>query len=323
MLSTLPETRFSLVLLILWGSLMNLPVAIAESPPELDSKRAFDYLVQICRIGPRPSGSAGMNKQQTLLIEHFSQFDVQVKLQPFDARDPLSGVPVRMNNMLIQWHPEAQERLLLCCHYDTRPYPDRDRNPLQRRGTFIGANDGGSGVALFMELAHNIRKINPTFGIDFVLFDGEELIYGDQGKYFLGSEYFAKEYRDHPPEHRYIWGVVVDMIGDRTLNIYQERNSLKYAPDLVRSIWKTANRMGAKQFVPKVRHEVLDDHLPLNDIARIPSIDIIDFDYPQWHTSKDIPANCSGESLAIVGNVLLQWMQEVPQPSDPLSGLKR
>lgn len=264
-----------------------------------------------------------MNKQQTLLIEHFSQFDVQVKLQPFDARDPLSGVPVRMNNMLIQWHPEAQERLLLCCHYDTRPYPDRDRNPLQRRGTFIGANDGGSGVALFMELAHNIRKINPTFGIDFVLFDGEELIYGDQGKYFLGSEYFAKEYRDHPPEHRYIWGVVVDMIGDRTLNIYQERNSLKYAPDLVRSIWKTANRMGAKQFVPKVRHEVLDDHLPLNDIARIPSIDIIDFDYPQWHTSKDIPANCSGESLAIVGNVLLQWMQEVPQPSDPLSGLKR
>jgi len=301
---------------ILWGALMSPSRTLAESPPQIDSKRAFDYLVKICRIGPRPSGSAGMSKQQTLLIEHFEQFDVPVKLQPFDARDPLSGLPVRMQNILIQWHPQAKNRILLACHYDTRPYPDRDRNPFQNNKLFIGANDGASGVALFMELAHHIQNINPTYGVDFVLFDGEELIYGNQGKYFLGSEYFAKEYRDNPPEYRYIWGIVVDMIGDRTLAIYQERNSLKYAPELVRSVWDTAKKLGKKQFVPKPRHEVLDDHLALNDIARIPTIDIIDFDYPQWHTSQDLPANCSGESLAIVGEVLLQWLQQVPAPSD-------
>lgn len=300
---------------------MPFPCSGDDSPPRVDPKRAFEYLVKICRIGPRPSGSSGMSKQQTMLIEHFAQFDAQVKLQPFDARDPLSGLPVRMHNMLVQWHPDTKDRVLLCCHYDTRPFPDRDRNPQQ--GKFLGANDGASGVALFMELAHQIQRINPTCGVDFLLVDGEELIYGNQGKYFLGSEYFAKEYRDHPPEYRYVWGIVVDMIGDRTLGIYQEKNSLKYAPELVRSVWGTAQEMGVKQFVSKPRHEVLDDHLPLNDIAGIPTIDIIDFDYPQWHTSQDLPANCSGESLAIVGNVLLQWLQQIPAPADRLSSPTR
>jgi len=249
-----------------------------------------------------------------LLTEHFSQFDVDVKFQPFDARDPLSGLPVRMSNMIVQWNPKAEERVLLCCHYDTRPFPDRDRNPAKRQGLFIGANDGGSGVALFMELAHHLRKIQPTYGVDLVFFDGEELVYGNQGTFFLGSEYFAKQYRDHPPEYRYVWGIVVDMIGDRTLGIYQERNSVKYAPKLVESVWGTARQLGIRQFIPKVRHEVQDDHLPLNDVAKIPTIDIIDFDYPQWHTTQDLPTYCSGESLALVGEVLLAWLEQVPVP---------
>lgn len=315
MLYSSSAIRSRLYLLVVWGMLMSFSSPVhAEEKPQLDSRRAFDYLVKICRLGPRPSGSVGMGKQQTLLVEHFEQFDVQIKLQPFDTRDPLSGLPVRMNNLIVRWHPEAEERILLCCHYDTRPYADRDRNPFRGPGTFIGANDGASGVALFMELAHHMRQINPTYGVDFVFFDGEELIYGNQGKYFLGSEHFAKEYRDHPPEHRYVWGILVDMIGDRTLGIYQERNSVKYAPELVDSVWETARSLGVRQFVPKVRHEVQDDHLPLNDIAKIPTIDLIDFDYPQWHTSQDLPVNCSGESLAIVGKVLLQWLQQVPAP---------
>lgn len=313
-------TRCWIVWTLLWGSLSMTPIQ-AETPPQLDRKRAFDYLVQICRIGPRPSGSAGMARQQTLLIEHFAKFDLQVKLQPFDTRDPLSGEPVRMQNMIVNCHPETKERILLCCHYDTRPYPDRDRNP--RAGKFIGANDGASGVALFMELAHHIHQIQPTYGVDLVLFDGEELIYGDRGTFFLGSEHFARQYRDHPPEHQYVWGVVVDMIADRSLSLYQERNSLKYAPKLVHSIWDTAKDLGVKQFVAKPRHEVQDDHLPLNDIAKIPSIDIIDFDYPQWHTSQDLPSNCSGESLAIVGNVLLNWMQRVPPAPNRANPLSR
>ena len=104
------------------------------------------------------------------------------------------------------------------------------------------------------------------------------------------------------------------MVGDRRLKIYMEKNSLKHAKFLTNSIWKTARRLKVKEFVPRMRHEILDDHIPLNTIASIPTCVIIDFDYPHWHTTKDVPANCSGKSLAIVGRVLLEWLSNVPQP---------
>lgn len=285
--------------------------ASAQGP--LDADRAYRYLNEICKIGPRFSGSAGMLAQQKLITEHFEKFNADVRMQPFDAAHPETGRPVRMNNIIVSWHPQAKTRVLLACHYDTRPFPDREFLPGNRRKDFIGANDGASGVALFMELAHHMHKLQPTYGVDFVLFDGEELVYDKVGKYFLGSEYFAMEYRDRPPAHQYVYGVLVDMIGDRSLAIYQERNSLKYAPDLTRSIWATARRLNVREFIPRAKHEVQDDHLPLNEVARIPTCDLIDFDYSHWHTTKDIPANCSGESLAKVGHVLLTWLTEVPR----------
>lgn len=280
----------------------------------IDAKRAFGYLVTICRIGSRVSGSSGMADQQKLVAEHFRQQGAQVAFQKFEVPHPQTGQPVRMNNIIVSWHPEAKERVLLGCHYDTRPFPDQDPDPA-RSGKFIGANDGASGVALFMELAHHMQNLKPTYGVDFVLFDGEELVYARGDKYFLGSEHFAFQYRDHPPAYRYVCGVVVDMIADKNLNILQEQNSLKYAPELTKSIWNTARRLKVKEFVAKVGYEIQDDHLPLNNIARIPTCDIIDFDYPHWHRSTDIPANCSEASLAKVGSVLLQWLTEVPAPT--------
>ena len=276
---------------------------------QCNADRAFGYLEQICRIGPRISGSDGMLRQQQLIIEHFQKFGCEIRAQTFDAAHPLNGRPVRMTNLILSWNPRAKERVLLCCHYDTRPYPDRDF--LRPRGTFIGANDGASGVALFMELAHHLRQIRPTYGVDLVFFDGEELVYSNRDKYFLGSEYFATWYRDHPPEYRYVCGVLVDMIGGKRLRIYQERNSVRLAGKVTQSVWNTAKQMRVKEFIHRVKHEVRDDHLPLNQIARIPTCDIIDFGYPAWHTTKDLPSACSGESLATVGNVLLQWLTEV------------
>ncbi|HUG89282.1 MAG TPA: M28 family peptidase [Planctomycetaceae bacterium] len=283
----------------------------------LDARRAYGYLVDVCRVGPRPSGSRGMEQQQKLIVEHFEKHGGTVQFQTFDAAHPLDGSPVRMSNIIVSWHPDAKERVLLACHYDTRPFPDEDRfNP---RGVFLGANDGASGVALFMELAHHLPRLKPTYGVDFVLFDGEELVFGREGEYFLGSKHFALEYLGNSPAHRYVYGVLVDMIGDRSLNIYKELNSLKYAPDLVDSVWATARRLGVREFIDRRRHEVQDDHLPLNQIARIPTIDIIDFDYgppenPYWHTTQDVPQKCSGESLAKVGHVLLTWLESVPRP---------
>jgi glutaminyl-peptide cyclotransferase len=303
----------ALLVLSVAGSTLFAPERRAAAA-ELDADRAFGYLVRICRIGPRVSGTRGMAEQQKLILEHFNRFGAQVRFQSFDAPHPLTGNPVRLNNMIVTWHPEAEERVLLACHYDTRPWPDRDRrNP---RGVFLGANDGASGVALFMELAHHMQDLEPTYGVDFVFFDAEELVYEDRGKYFLGSEHFAREYRDNPPDHRYVYGVVVDMVADRNLEIYMEKNSLKFARPLTESIWAAAQEIGVKEFIPREKHEILDDHIPLNEIAGIPSCNIIDFDYPFWHTTQDVPAKCSGESLAKVGRVLLHWLARVPPPKD-------
>jgi len=123
--------------------------AAAANKNPIDSERAYDYLKQICAIGKRVSGSQGMKRQQKLLVDHFKKLGGQIHFQEFTVRDPKSGSPVSMANLIVQWHPDRKERILLCTHYDTRPFPDRDlRNPT---GTFIGANDGGSGTALLME----------------------------------------------------------------------------------------------------------------------------------------------------------------------------
>lgn len=283
---------------------------VTEKRQTPDARRAYNYLVSVCKIGPRQSGSAGMAKQQQLIVQHFQRFGAQVQFQSFDVPHPLSGAPVRMSNVLVSWHPERKERVLLVCHYDTRPYPDRD--PRDKRGIFIGANDGASGVALFMELAHHMRKIRPKFGVDFLFVDGEEFVFSDNDSYFLGSTHFAQQYKVKPPGHRYVCGAVVDMVADKRLSLYMETNSLRMAPDVTRSIWDTAKKLRVKEFVARQKHEVRDDHLPLNQIAGIPTCDIIDFDYPYWHTTKDNASNCSGASLAKVGQVLLHWLEDMP-----------
>lgn len=287
----------------------------AEAPPEnpLDADRAYDYLKQICALGKRYSGSRGMQRQQKLLEDFFTEQGATVSKQAFLVPHPLNGDKVRMTNLIASWHPDRKERILLCAHYDTRPLPDQDPNPrLRRSGRFIGANDGASGVAVLMELAHLMPKLQGDIGVDFVLFDGEEFVYNDQrDRYFWGSEWFAQQYVENSPEHKYRWGVLLDMVGDKDLQIHYEQHSMSW-PDtrpLVIDIWGTAQRLGVKEFIPRTKHLVRDDHLALRNIARIPTCDIIDFDYPYWHTEADGPGRCSGESLAKVGWVVYEWLK--------------
>lgn len=290
---------------------------ITSSRPAIDPDRAFGYLARICDIGPRISGSEGMHRQQQLLDEHFTKLDVPVTYQSFDAQHPTTRTPVRMTNMIVSWNPEATERVLLACHYDTRPHADEDPDEqLARHGRFLGANDGASGVALFMELGHHLRQIKPTYGVDFVFFDGEEFVYHPNDPYFLGSAHFAKDYRDQPPGYQYVCGVLVDMIGGKKLKICQEKNSLYYAPKVTRSVWRVAKELKVREFIAKPEYDIRNDHLPLNEIANIPTCNIIDFSYEHWHTMRDTPAACSGASLAKVGRVLLAWLEAVPAPSE-------
>lgn len=286
----------------------------------LDPQRAYGYLQQLCAIGRRPSGSTGMEKQQALLKEFFEKAGGKVSFQRFLARNPLGGEKVPMANIIVEWHPERKNRILLCAHYDTRPFPDRDPDPTKaREGVFIGANDGASGVAVLMELAHLMPKLDGPLGVDFVLLDGEELVYVEaRDPYFLGSTWFARKYAEKPPQHKYLWGVVLDMVGETHLTIYQEQHSATWQDTrpLVKSIWATAGRLGVKEFYPRVGYVVQDDHLPLRNTAKIPTCDLIDFvdsagatPPGYWHTTQDNPQRCAGSSLAKVGWVVYEWMK--------------
>lgn len=274
-----------------------------------DGQRAYEDLKRLCALGPRPSGSAGMRAQQQLLREHFAGLGAQVRFQEFTGRHPVDGSPVPMANLIVTWHPQSRERVLLCAHYDTLPLPMLD--PVDPRGVFVGANDGASGTAVLMELGREMAGLRPRLGVDFVFFDGEEFIFSEQHPYFLGSEYFARQYRDNPPPYRYRWAVLLDMVGDADLQIYQEQNSMWWRDSrpLVLDIWAVARRLGVREFIPRIKHEIRDDHLALHNTAGIPACVIIDFDYPAWHTRRDTPDQCSPLSLAKVGWVIRQWLE--------------
>lgn len=286
----------------------------AAEPQPFSGARAMRHLEVICGLGPRPSGSAAMTRQRALLVEHFRTAGGRVAGQAFEIRDRRTGRPVHMENLVVEWHPDRTERILLGAHFDTRPFPDRD--PVEPKGVFIGANDGASGVAVLMELAGQMPALPGPVGVDFVLFDAEEYVFGPRDPYCLGSTFFARQYAAGRQAgrlaHRYRAAVVLDMVADRNLEIWQEINSLSW-PDtrpVVESIWAVARRLEVREFVPRPRHEVHDDHVPLRTIGGIPACDIIDFDYPQWHTRADTPAQCSGESLEKVGRVVLEWLRE-------------
>ena len=282
-----------------------------------DGAKAWQHLEAVCKIGPRISTSPGMQQQQQYLKKHFEANGGEVLTQEFPVASPFNGNRVSLQNMLVRYHKDRKRRLMICCHYDTRPFPDQDkRNP---RGAFIGANDGGSGVAVLCELGRHLTDMKGDWGVDLMFFDGEEFVAARQNPTFLGSTFFAKQYAAGKIPWRYEYAVLLDMVADKDLQIYFEKNSLKAGPDrLTRSIWGTAQRLGVQEFVPKERHIVNDDHLPLNNIAKIPTCDIIDFDYPNpragnvfWHTQADNINNCSQDSLNKVGSVVLAWIREM------------
>ncbi len=274
-----------------------------------DGAQAYKYLKDLCAIGPRRSGSPGMAAQQKLLIDHFKKAGGEVELQRFRARHPVNDSWVPMTNIIVRWNPKAKQRILLCGHYDTLPYPMMD--PVDRQGKFVGANDNASGVAILMQLAHDMPGLKSKYGVDFVMLDGEEYIFSREDRFFLGSEYFAREYAKKKPYYR--WGVLLDMVGSTNLRILQDRSGLmwKDTRPLVGQIWTTAARLGVREFVPRPMREVdfLDDHVMLHDVGHIPCIDVIDFDYPPWHTRGDTPDKCSPLSMAKVGWVIREWVK--------------
>ncbi len=278
---------------------------------DFDSKRAMEYLAELCKIGPRISGSDGMKKQQELLEKHFLNLGGKITWQKFDGKQPSQKAPVPMANLIISWNPDAKRRIMLCGHYDTRPIADQDKRENWRK-TFLSANDGTSTVALLMELANHMKDLPRKVGVDFVIFDGEEFINDrDKDAFFLGSNVFADAYKkDKQREYKYIAAILLDLFAGKNARYGVEGYSRLGAGALVEDIWEEAKLQGVSSFVWEDAGSVQDDHLALLRVE-IPAIDIIDFSYKHWHKLTDLPENCSAESMSNVAKVLTAWMQRV------------
>lgn len=274
--------------------------------PKFDGKDAFAYLLRQTSFGPRNPGSPGHSSCLEYLATTLRGLAGNVRLQDFTSPG-YYGEKLSLANVIASFQPEKPNRILLCAHWDTRPRAEHDQNKSLRDKPIIGANDGASGVAVLLQIAVLLKQAPAPVGVDIVLFDGED--YGKEGdtdRYLLGSRYFASNKESaYTPR----FGILLDMIGDTFLEIPREGNSMRFAPDVMNTVWRKAAELGITQFVDAPGEEIMDDHLPLNQ-AGIKTIDLIDFDYPDqtnryWHTHEDIPDHCSPESLEAVGTVLM------------------
>jgi len=229
-----------------------------------------------------------------------------VREQNFTFYDSLTKEKLESTNIIASFYPDNKTRVLLCAHWDTRPFADLESDPKLKKLPILGANDGASGVAVLLEIASILSKKEPRWGVDIVLFDAEDYGSDERGVAFcIGSSHFAQNLGRYRPQ----FGILLDMIGDKDLEIYREGYSDYYAKEIVDLVWDRAKELELKCFRDSVKHFMIDDHVSLLKVG-IKCVDIIDFDYPFWHTTKDTPDKCSPESLEKVGKVLVKILYD-------------
>lgn len=267
-------------------------------PAPFDGQRAYADVQTQVAFGSRVPGSEGHTKIQEWIRTELESAGWKVEIQKSEALGhPVANIVAKRN--------AEQPQFIIGAHYDTRMFADQDPDPAQHTNYVPGANDGASGVAVLLGLARTLPE--DTVPVWLVFFDTEDNGNIEGWDWILGSREFVK---NNPIEPRA--AIVVDMIGDSDLNIYKERNS---NPDFTDAIWAVAKGLGYKsKFIPEYKHSLIDDHTPFLQ-AGIPAVDIIDFDYPYWHTVQDTSDKVSAESLQAVGETLRAWlMQQSGQP---------
>ena len=277
---------------------------------QFDGNSAFNWLEKQCEFGPRNPGSKGYFACKDFLIQNLKEFSDTVFTQNFTYTELRENNTYDLSNIIAEFKVNSKKHILLGAHWDTRPWADKDLNPSNHFTPIIGANDGASGVAVLMELAKMFNSDPPPINITLVLFDGEDMgVEGALDSYAKGSQYFGKNLPIKTPD----FGIVLDMVGDRILEIPIERNSYRVAPDIVNDLWKLAEKLKLPAFQNRLGYDIYDDHIPLWEFAGIPTIDLIDMNYPNqrinyWHTVNDIPQNCSSESLEQVGSLITNYI---------------
>ncbi len=279
------------LLLLVATVLAFLPGCRATGTPAFDGQRAYAHVKGQCDLGPRPAGSAGARATARYISDELQRLGWRPSYQDFTYRGvALQNVTARRG--------EAGPAILIGAHYDTRPKADRD--PLHPNDPVPGASDGASGVAVLLELARVLGTPRQTVILAF--FDAEDQ--GDLGgwDWAVGANYMAANLQEPVAKM-----VLVDMVGDADQQLYWEVNSDSV---LRKQLWDIAASLGyGKEFIPQQKHNLIDDHVPF--LRRgIPAVDIIDFDYPYWHTTQDTPDKVSPQSLERVGRVLETWLKQ-------------
>lgn len=270
-----------------------------------DGAAALRYVEAQVAFGPRVPNTAGHRRTGDWIQAHLERTADTVEVQAF-THVTLDGDTLHLRNFIGRFRPEAPERVLLLAHWDTRPRADRAANLGEQRLPVPGANDGASGVAVLLGVADVLAQTPPSVGVDLLFVDGED--YGDfsgpdgapGADVLLGSRHYAAGLDEAAFP---LYAVLFDMVGDADLEIFQEGYSVSRAPEVVARVWQTASGLGYDDvFRPTPRHTLTDDHLPLLDRG-VRAINVIDFDYPHWHTPADTPDKVSARSLQIVGDV--------------------
>jgi len=293
----------SLVLLALLGACDSPRPA---PPREFDGAAAMRNVETQVAFGPRVPGTPGHEKMAAWLDSLAHATADSVFIQDW-VNVTTKGEKLSLHNVMMRFNPSAPDRLLYLTHWDTRPIADKSVNPEDRKKPIAGANDGASGVAVLLGMANALKKTPPTIGVDLLFVDGED--YGsfeDSTETLIGARYYAK---NQAPGPKPLFAVLLDMVGDRDLQIYQEGNSMLGAPEVVERVWDAAKIAGySKVFIASQGQTMVDDHLPLQ-LAGIRAIDVIDFNYGNnnslWHTIDDTPDKLSAASLQAVGDVMM------------------
>jgi Zn-dependent M28 family amino/carboxypeptidase len=269
---------------------------------KFDGAGAMAYAKAQLDFGPRIPGTVGAQKAGDWIVEQMKARADTVIVQTW-THTTQDGKQLPMRNILARFNPAATDRILYITHWDTRPLSDGSDNLGDRQLPVPGANDGASGVALFVALGDALKKVPPPQGVDLLFVDGEDYGQFDAklADVLIGSTYFAS----HPPEPGYkpIFGVLWDMIGDKDLAIKKEGYSVAQAPEVVDRVWSKAAELGfGKYFLDEDQGPVTDDHVPFLK-AGMRVIDVIDLDYPDHHRPTDTIDKISAKSLSIIGEV--------------------
>ena len=284
--------------------------------PTFNADSAYRYTEAQVEFGPRVPNTEAHVACGDWLAQTLERFGAKVTSQHVTLR-AYDGTPLKARNIIGSYKPETKKRVLLCAHWDSRPWADADPNPANHYTPILGANDGASGVGVLLEVARQLQAQPTDIGIDIIFFDAED--YGEHAEndeaflgmaWCLGSQYWARV--PHTEGYMARFGILLDMVGGNGARFYREGVSDYFAKSVVDKVWAVAHSIGNGDYFPHAEGgQITDDHLPINQIARIPCIDIIGY-YPEtgfaptWHTMDDTMENIDPAVLDAVGQTVLQ-----------------